>query len=133
MRMCARRSWSIIPRDFTDSKPEPSLLGRRYALASRIPDEAQILNHLGRHAKLFGELLIRQPLEADFAEHEGLRVELWIIDGHGELQIVVVHAGVALLHVSLDGVRISGAVEPGFVIQTGAIHHKRVVVHPFAD
>src|SRR5579862_3219774 len=108
------------------------LLARWNTLTSRISDEVQILQHLGWYAELFRELLIRHPFEIHVPEHKRLGVDLGIVDGDGQVQIIMVGAGVALVHDGLHAMRIAHARQPGFVVQASRIDKERVVSLPMA-
>src|SRR6266581_3014069 len=112
-----------------------SFLGGR-AIADtecRIANELPVIEHLGRHAHLLFRLLVRNPPVLVPREHERLRKDLRIVNGHDHLYVIVVDARVALLDLGVDAVRMAGLVEPRLVGDADGVDDERVIVFPAPD
>src|SRR5690348_10930719 len=85
-------------------------------VAGGIADGFEVFDHLRGDAEPLFEKLIGNPPEILRAERERLGVKLGIVNRQGELQVVVVGAGEALLDVRIDTMGIPKLVDPGSVV-----------------
>src|ERR1051326_2938043 len=98
---------------------------------SGIPDSIVEVVFLGRRADLFKDRHFG-PVKRDLVADPGLRVGLWIREGHRKLQVVRVDSTVALLEAHLVAVRTAKMIEPRSVVITNGLHDERISF-PFAN
>src|ERR1700722_11254878 len=113
MRFCPPR----IPAVILVASGLPSILSHSAGIASSgISERLQIHEHFRWQAELLIDFLIRNPPEIIGAQRKRLGVKLRIVNGHRQLQVVVVDASVAFLDMCIDAVGVPGARQPRSVV-----------------
>src|SRR5215471_3210103 len=55
-------------------------------------------------------------------------VGAWIVDDHVEIHVTKINSPVALSHMHLFGMRMSGGIKPGLVVESHGIHNQHVSI-----
>ena len=96
----------------------------------RLRDQAHVFQHFRRHAELFFGLLIGNPAVLILGQDKRLGEDGRIVDRRDHLHVIVIHAGVAFLDVSVHAMGMAVLIEPGLVAQAGGFDHQRVIPIP---
>ena len=93
-----------------------------------------VFDSLGRHAKLFVEFLIGNPLKRYVGEFfERRNINLGIVDPDAHVQRVMIHSRVALLHTHLHAVRMARRIKPRPFVHPHAIDHEGIIAVPMTN
>ena len=107
-----------------------ALTGNIGIAASGIAHRLQILLNLRRYASIVVDLLIRNPPEVLQAQIELFGVNLRIVHGEGQRQVIPGIPVKTLLHMRIDSVRITVLGRPGGFYQARCVYHERIIVFP---